>query len=696
MNVVYGSECLQYIDRKIGFVSHSIDYGSNTPLSNIVQLEGSTPSVFTSSGSSSYVGTSKFTYNTTCQRWSHDPTKRKIGLVLGKGADGGLEVALLGDEPIHNSRGDDNGGIEYSTTKFYFGVGSSYTYHQFTDQTVTRDHLITTYPTCERNPSSGSNGVPAYCLLRNTGNVGLGYETTLDYNPAENFTANGGDLAFGIIWKYAGALTDQRSYRLTDDKNNTMVFGVRDYTFDTYPIIYKDDPLKCYAGDFYQLACDLAEVATKAIPAKFQTVELIQLYTSEFWTEDIDRTKGVNMTAIPFNLILTNDPNQAKQYLRDGTLPSDAFLYPLDFANIPKYQSDENDDSEEDDDTDDIDDGDERDTDENLPEVPPYTGGSMNNNNVYLLLPGELNEIIDWFWNDVGDVQDLDDLMTKIEGLANNLAQNFLMFRIMPVNPLWIGGYGTDGNFIVGGVEKSGTFKTLGKHPATIEDIGHWHFSDKYTSYKFLNYEPYSDFKLYLPYHGIVDLDVGVYQGHTLYVKAVYDYLSGTITYMLYCDNIWLTNTFTAKMCVDLNISLQSKNERDNTIYGNVTNAVAGIMGAGSTLATGNPIGLAIGANAIVTQGQSAPYKVMASVGEDGAFYAPQKCAILIRRPKVSRPKTYKENIGRQAFESRKLKTLKGKGYTTIINPCLEFTELKPLPEEAEELNQLLSDGVFL
>jgi len=681
MNTVYDSECIEYIDKPIAFASHALKaFGAES-----IKTAGKK--------AINYVGvdndnlrTNYITHQTTIEKWNHDTSKRKIGYIRNKYDDGGVEVVIFSNDRIDTTSG---GNVVWTSTRLDFLQSCSYA---LSSDTYDRQHQMSVYPITGYNIAFGDDGIPQYRLVVNDENIGVSYDATLDYNPNDHWIQTNG---FTILWTKNRIIANDDAYTLTDDEATTLVFG-SGVTYENpvdYPLIYKGNPLKVFAGNFYQYACDMAFDCEPYFPPKISG-ELFPFYIAPWKMDDI---RSTNLTAIPYNLMLTYDKTQALDYLHNGNIPSDAFLFPLDFNDLPIYSSEENDDSDEgDDDTDDIDDGEERDCDENLPEVPPYTGGSMNNNNVFLLLPGELNDIIDWFWNDVGAVQDLDDLMTKIEGLANNLAQNFLMFRIMPVNPAWIGGYGTDNNFVVGGVEKSGTYKTLGKRPATVEEIGHWHFSDKYTSYKFLNYEPYSDIKLYLPYHGIVDLDVGVYQGHDLYVKAVYDYLSGTITYLLYCDNTWLTNTFTAKMCVDLNISLQSKNERDNAIYGNVTNAVAGIMGAGSTLATGNPIGLAIGANAILQQGQSAPYKVMASVGEDGAFYAPQKCAVLIRRPKVSRPKTYRDNIGRQAFESRKLSTLKGKGFTTVINPRFEFSKLKPLPEEAEELNQLLTDGVFL
>lgn len=699
LDMVTGSECLEYINKQIGFVSHSIDYASNTPLTYIQQLGWSTPSGYSTGGSVSFCGSYGFSYLTNCKRWSHDTSKRKIGLVLGKAEGGGLEVALLGDEDIFNTYDEaQHKGIEFTLTKFDFGVGSTYTFSPVR-QSSTRDHPITGFPKCVGNPQSGNDGVPRYCLLINEqvipGVGGLGFDATLDYNPSQHFRSTGSAQPFGIIWRYAGALTEGTSYRLTSDKKNTMVFGYRYSGFETYPILYKDNPLKCFAGDFYQFACDLSETAAKGIPPAFETAEVMKLYTTEFLTDDIDDSKGVNMTATPFNLMLTYDESQALKYLRDGTIPSDAFLYPLDFDNLPKYQSDDSSDEDDDDGQGDLDD-DSRDCDSDLPEVPAYTPNSLNTNNVYLLTAGEVNEIIEWLWNDVGDVQDLDDLVTKIQGLTSDLIQNFLMFRVMPVKPEWIGGRGNSTNFIVGSVEKTGQYLNLAKGNAPIVNIGSYNFGNKFNTFKFLNYSPYSDFKLYLPYHGIVDIDVSVFQGHSLDVKAVYDYMTGTITYMIYSDNTWLVNTYTAKMAVDLSVSLQTKNDRDSAIFGNVSNAVAGVMSAGASVASGNPIGLVMGAQALVQQTHSAPFKAMGQVGEMGAFYTPQRCKVLIRRPVPTTPSTYNQNVGRQAYYSTTLAKLKGKGYTKCINPRLKFTKTIPLADEEEKINQLLSEGVYL
>lgn len=687
LDMVTGGECLDYIDKPIAFVSHG---RKGTPERIGDSARNSINYVMTDPNRTA-LSTFGSKHQTCAEKWNHNTSIRKIGLITKKYDDGGLEVAILSEDVIDTRT---SGNMEWTQTDFLFGQSSSYT-GNLIDNTVTRDHAMTVYPVLKEYGGVISyDGVPGYSLFVNGDNISKTFDETINFNPNEHWTKSSG---FTATWTKGGIPLPEIGdsyYTLTNDKSTTLTFGtgITASQETEYPLIYKDNPLKIFAGNFYQYACDQSIDCMTLFPSKFLDTILFNSYRTGWKNADILST---NLTAIPFNLILTYDETQAQKYLRDGSIPSDAFLFPLDFENLPTYQSDDSSDEDDDDGQGDLDD-DSRDCDSDLPEVPIYTPNSLNTNNVYLLTAGEVNQIIDWLWNDVGSVQDLDDLVTKIQGLTSDLIQNFLMFRVMPVKPAWIGGAGNETNFVVGSVEKAGSYLNLAKGNAPIVNIGSYNFGNKFSTFKFLNYSPYSDFKLYLPYHGFVDIDVSVFQGHSLDVKAVYDYMTGTITYMIYSDNTWLVNTYTAKMAVDLSVSLQTKNDRDSAIFGNVSNAVAGVMSAGASVASGNPIGLVMGAQALVQQTHSAPFKAMGQVGEMGAFYTPQRCKVLIRRPVPTTPETYNQNVGRQAYYSTTLAKLKGKGYTKCINPRLKFTKTIPLADEEEKINQLLSEGVYL
>ena len=399
----------------------------------------------------------------------------------------------------------------------------------------------------------------------------------------------------------------------------------------------------------------------------------------------------------PFNLLLTESKEQAMRYIDDGTLPSDVFLYPFDTENIPTYSDDDTDDGGDDDNEngetpDDIDD---------TPLVNPLnTPSSLTNNNLYWIQGGELADFMDWFWTEAGDIGDLEDLWHKIEGLYNNLGAAIINVRYMPVNPAWIGGYSTAAGIVVGQIIKEGNVNKLNNATPVPQTIGTIHVGEKFKA--FTDYSPYCECKLYLPYHGFIDIDIDLLMKQDLTVKAVYDHISGTIQYFVFRNNT-LINSCVAKMCVDIPITLQSKNDRDSAIFQNVGSGVASLIGAGVSAATKSPIGLVMSTANLASGGaQSAPFAVRGTVEETGAFYAPNKCAIYISRPRYNRPALYDSRVGFPLNKNYQLGKISG--FTTVYNPYIDFSgnsnadsvKQYPLSKEIDEIYEYLEKGVIL
>ena len=211
---------------------------------------------------------------------------------------------------------------------------------------------------------------------------------------------------------------------------------------------------------------------------------------------------------------------------------------------------------------------------------------------------------------------------------------------------------------------------------------------------------------LYLPFHGWIDLDIDIFTGNKLQVRCVYDHISGTIQYGVYViskNREFLLNTVIAKMAVDIPITLQSKNDRDSAIFNNVTNAFGNLLGAGASAVSGNPIGLVMSTAGVASSGtQSAPLKVNGTVGETGAFFMPNKCAVYIKRPSYNRPKNYGSRVGFPSNKGGKLSEFSG--FTTVYNPQITFSgntnadnvTIKPLQSEIDEIYSALEKGVIL
>lgn len=418
----------------------------------------------------------------------------------------------------------------------------------------------------------------------------------------------------------------------------------------------------------------------------------------------------------PYNLILTYNLDEAKRYVETGELPSDAFLYPFDVDNIPVNETggtgaEDSDGTQADDTISTGGDSGGEETDDQTPEAPTNTPQALTNNNLYWLTSQQLKGFIEWFWTDATDVTDPQELFEKIQGLYSDLSQAIVSIRYMPIDAEWVGGTTIDNSIIVGLVEKTEQVRTINKTVAPIRDIATDISISELPDFKgFINFSPYCEISLYLPFYGYLSLDADLLMQNKLTIKATYDILSGTIQYYIFrvsskTGNATMINTVTGKMAVDIPISLQTKNERDSMIFNNVASATANLIGAGASAVAGNPIGMVMSTSAIAgQQSQGAPMRVMGTIGESGAFYDHGYCAIFIKRPATNYPPQYARRVGYPYNGARKLE--KTHGFIQCFNPYVEFTHMtvndsdiqppKPTAEEIETIYNALEEGVIL
>lgn len=674
---VTGSACLSYIDKYIGLISEGgvvVDSSGHTNNYN---------PVFAPSGGDRYIIHGGIDYNCAITQIRHDGT-RKIGLVLNEYADGGLHIAMLGTENIG------------AKIKIYYHLLDASFNKEYEHETPLSVNLVAKqpfsyYPTIASIVNNGTMGG----LYSEGGAFSIaGFDELLDYNPLpliENYPS----AANAFMVEFPTGMT------LTTDKNTTLHFG---RGWNTSIKMYGDymyNPIKYISGDLYDgvIYKKANDIATMC-PHSF----LDDTAFSNFRVELGETIASHNCVSVPFNLLLTHSETFANAYLTDGTLPPDAFLYPLDWDSLPSVSPDSDQPPDDYPNNNDPDDN-ERHITPNLPIVPTYTPSMLSNYNWYWLSVSDYESFINWFWNDIGAYSDFDDLIAKVEGLYNDVASAVLMVRFFPVEIGWIGGAGTSAPIKLGMIEKPGTVQTISQStPPAVRDIGHIHIGRRYNS--FVDMAPYTQLSLYLPFHGFIDLDIDVFMGHDIYVKAIYDYLTGTIQYLIYYDNQVLVNSVVAKLAVDIPITLQTKNDRDSSIMSNVSNTVGGLIGAGAGILSGNPIGMTLG----VTQGvqafnsatASAPLNVKGTVGESGALYSPPQCAIILRRPTIqasdagSTLRTWKRNVGQLCGYGYNLNSLQGAGLTVCYDPRINFTNSVPLQSEVEEIYNYLKEGVIL
>ena len=223
----------------------------------------------------------------------------------------------------------------------------------------------------------------------------------------------------------------------------------------------------------------------------------------------------------------------------------------------------------------------------------------------------------------------------------------------------------------------------------------------------FLDYEPYSQYEIYLPYLGWVSLSADNILNNRLIVYYVVDYQTGSAQVCIYD----ITNSkiiYTSNTQLGVKVGITSTNQREVNDNRNSNNIGLGIGLLTSSLAvaggvvTGNPIAVAGG---LISAGSTVAKFVQnnntnylrasgnVSSGLSGLFL-PQEVKI---RKTIMKPKNYNEDyaklFGKPLNEYRKLNTLHG--FTSVGNLHIENIASASRTEH-DQLKALLEEGIIL
>lgn len=221
----------------------------------------------------------------------------------------------------------------------------------------------------------------------------------------------------------------------------------------------------------------------------------------------------------------------------------------------------------------------------------------------------------------------------------------------------------------------------------------------------FIDYEPYTQMQLYLPFMDFIDLPVNEVRGKKLRVLYAIDLSTGNCTATIEVNNnvIAIKN---AKIGVD--IAWGSNNNMENTrniINTALSTAISlttiGLAPANPTTFAGDTIkGIAIGSSASkgalsVMNSFTTKFERGGSAGCISSMLLPNKPYLIIKKPKlVPVDETdYAHTYGKPLYESRVLAQVSG--YTVIDE--IHLTGLPDaLDDEVNEIERLLKEGVHL
>lgn len=210
----------------------------------------------------------------------------------------------------------------------------------------------------------------------------------------------------------------------------------------------------------------------------------------------------------------------------------------------------------------------------------------------------------------------------------------------------------------------------------------------------FTKFEPYSSYKIYLPYAGWFPINATFLYGgpnlSTVYLTCSVNYMTGDVFYKLGPAGRELT--FTGNCAIVLPMS-----SVDNTPL--ISSAVGVVMGAGAGFIAGGPVGAiaggAVGAVGSVAGGVSPNVTTIGGM-DFASGYSGEQVPFVIREyaAPYAPINTNPSNITHYYNCNVEAPISIFSGYAEIVNP--EFNNSDILGDEYAEIVELLSNGVFL
>ena len=203
----------------------------------------------------------------------------------------------------------------------------------------------------------------------------------------------------------------------------------------------------------------------------------------------------------------------------------------------------------------------------------------------------------------------------------------------------------------------------------------------------FLDYSPYTEIKLYVPFCGMVELPPNLFINSTVRVDLIVDIISGSCKGMVMCNDTFYTSVNGSLMC-SLPLSLEQCATKSLSVMNSANSIMSGIIFGNKNYSVLNTV-TTLG-EAMIENNNIAPSHISGNMDSVVNFYSPQCCILFISYPEVNMGDIGKTH-GKVCNYQDTLNNCHG--YTVVNNPHLE---IKCTNTEKDEITKLLEQGVIL
>ena len=198
----------------------------------------------------------------------------------------------------------------------------------------------------------------------------------------------------------------------------------------------------------------------------------------------------------------------------------------------------------------------------------------------------------------------------------------------------------------------------------------------------FLDYAPYTNVIIYLPYIGFKELDTSLVMGKTLKIEYTLDVITGGCLAQIYVGKIRLYE-FTGNIGVDIPITASNRAQVESAY-------ISAGVGVVSSAMNGNAIGVA---DSIIGAATSQyHYSGTGNPSPSCVSSTNRTCYVVIDRPQYQPLNAFNHTRGRMCCLSKTIGSLRG---YTVCDKNTDISGISATNEEKEEIVNILSSGFF-
>ena len=259
--------------------------------------------------------------------------------------------------------------------------------------------------------------------------------------------------------------------------------------------------------------------------------------------------------------------------------------------------------------------------------------------------------------------------------ICNNPIENIISCKSIPLSL-----NGTTQKIILGNVD-TGVNGDKVSNNFTKQNIGSIPITEKY--HNFLDYAPYTNVIIYLPYVGFKELDTNLVMGKTLSISYTVDIITGGCLCQIKSNNVKLYE-FNGNMGIDIPITASNRAQVE-----------AGYISSGIGIASSAASGNIVGAVTSLINSAESQYHYASTSSPNPMCVAStnRTCYVIIDRPTYQTLKSFNHTRGKKCYLTKTINTLKG---YTICDEHIDLSGIRATDSEKEELIKILSSGFFV